>query len=38
MTLEIDPDKAKERIDDFLEQIDRLLEKRYSEGGMRNEQ
>lgn len=32
MTLEIEPDKARERIDEFLEQIDNLLEKRYDEG------
>lgn len=32
MTLQIDPDKARERIDEFLEQIDDLLEKRYDEG------
>lgn len=32
MTLEIEPDKARERIDEFLEQIDELLEKSYKEG------
>lgn len=32
MTLEIDPDKARERIDEFLETIDELLDKRYDEG------
>lgn len=33
MTLQIDADEARERIDEFLEQIDDLLEKRYDEGG-----
>lgn len=32
MTLEIEPNKARERIDEFLEQIDELLDKRYDEG------
>lgn len=32
MTLEIDPEKARERIDEFLDQIDKLLDKKYTEG------
>ena len=32
MGLEIEPDKAMAKIDDFLEQIDELLDKRYDEG------
>lgn len=32
MSLEIDPDKAMAKIDEFLEQIDELLDKRYDEG------
>jgi hypothetical protein len=32
MTLEINPDNARERIDEFLEQIDELLEKDFREG------
>jgi uncharacterized protein YutE (UPF0331/DUF86 family) len=32
MTLQIDPDKARKRINEFLEQIDDLLEKRYDVG------
>lgn len=32
MSLEIDPDTARERIDEFLDQIDDLLEKQYNEG------
>ena len=32
MSLEIDPDTAKKRINEFLEQIEELLEKNYAEG------
>ncbi|WP_231184709.1 DUF4145 domain-containing protein [Haladaptatus sp. DYF46] len=32
MALQIDPKKARKRIDEFLEQIDSLLDKRYNEG------
>lgn len=32
MGLEIDPDTAEERIDNFIKRIDALLEKRYAEG------
>jgi hypothetical protein len=32
MSLEIEPEKARKRIDEFLEQIDELLEKQYNEG------
>lgn len=32
MTVEIDPDKAHERIDEFLEEIDELLDKRFDQG------
>jgi len=32
MSLQIDPDRAEKRIDEFLQQIDELLDKRYDEG------